>query len=39
MRGMVGLRDKLRTQMRLERDPQASEKAINANRKALNRRL
>lgn len=37
MQGMMKLRDLLRNQMRLERDPMASEKEIESNRKQLNK--
>lgn len=36
MQGMMKLRDLLRNQMRLERDPMATEKEIESNRKQLN---
>jgi N12 class adenine-specific DNA methylase len=37
MKGMIGLRDALRTQMRLERSPDAAEAEIEANRATLNK--
>lgn len=38
LRGMIEVRDALRQQMRLERDPDAAESAIEFNRKLLNQR-
>ena len=37
MKGMIGLRETLRTQMRLERSPDATEPEIEANRATLNK--
>ena len=37
MRGMIAVRDALREQMKLERDPMANDKAIDASRKRLNK--